>query len=85
MCLWLHAASGSIFDVLNADDRDSWRARASFWLEGIHATIAISVITFFALFMDQFRQAVLPTSMDVPCEYITGLILVMRSLFPACS
>ncbi len=67
--------------MLNADERDSWRARASFWLEGIYATVAISVVTFFALFLDDFRQAALPPALDVSCEYITGLILV-RAAFP---
>ena len=74
-CGWLYAA-GSIFDMLNNDDRDSLRAKASFWLEGIYATIAISVVTFFALFLDDFRVAVLPIALDVSCEYISGLILV---------
>ena len=69
-------AAGSIFDLLNSDDRASWKAKASYWLEGIYATIAITVVVFFALFLDDFRQAVLPTSLDVSCEYISGLILV---------
>ena len=64
--------------MLNNDDRDSLRAKATFWLEGIYATIAISVITFFALFLDDFRVAVLPTDLDASCEYISGLILVSR-------
>lgn len=70
------AAGGSIFDMLNRDDRASWRAKASYSLEGLHATIAITVVTFFALFMDDFRLAILPTQLDVSCEYISGLILV---------
>ncbi len=69
-------AAGSIFDLLNSDDRASWKAKASSWLEGIYATIAITVVVFFALFLDDFRLAVLPTSLDVSCEYISGLILV---------
>lgn len=67
---------GSVFDMLNRDDRASWRAKASYWLEGIRATIAITIVVFFALFMDDFRLAVLPTQLDVSCEYISGLILV---------
>ena len=78
-CGCVHAA-GSIFDALNNDDRDSLRAKASFWLEGIYATIAISVVVFFALFLDDFRMAVLPTDLDVSCEYITGLVLVGPAL-----
>lgn len=62
--------------MLNRDDRASWRAKASYWLEGIRAAIAITIVTFFALFMDDFRLAVLPTQLDVSCEYISGLILV---------
>ena len=69
-------AGGSIFDMLTRDDRASWRAKASYILEGIHATIAITVVTFVALFMDDFRLAVLPPQLDVSCEYITGLIFV---------
>ena len=62
--------------MLTRDDRASWRAKASYILEGIHATIAITVVTFVALFMDDFRLAVLPPQLDVSCEYITGLIFV---------
>ena len=69
-------AGGSIFDMLTRDDRASWRAKASYILEGIHATIAITVVTFVALFMDDFRLAALPPQLDVSCEYITGLIFV---------
>ena len=69
-------AGGSIFDMLTRDDRASWRAKASYILEGIHATIAITVVTFVALFMDDFRLAVLPPQLDVSCEYLTGLIFV---------
>ena len=72
----LFAAGGSIFDMLNMDDRASWRTKASHSLEGIYATIAITVVTFVALFMDDFRLAVLPTQLDVSCEYLSGLILV---------
>ena len=75
--LW--SAGGSIFDMLNTDDRASWRAKASHSLEGIYATIAITVVTFFALFMDDFRLAILPTQLDVSCEYLSGLILVSLS------
>ncbi|CAL8467737.1 g7275 [Coccomyxa elongata] len=74
------SVSGSIFDLLNSDDRASWKAKASSWLEGIYATIAITVVVFFALFLDDFRLAVLPTSLDVSCEYISGLILVLFSV-----
>ena len=74
-CLML-SAGGSIFDMLNLDDRASWRAKTSHSLEGIYATVAITVVTFFALFMDDFRLAVLPTQLDVSCEYLSGLILV---------
>ena len=65
--------------MLNMDDRASWRAKASHSLEGIYATIAIMVVTFFGLFMDDFRLAVLPTQLDVSCEYLSGLILVSLS------
>ena len=77
------SAGGSIFDMLNLDDRASWRAKASHSLEGIYATIAITVVTFFALFMDDFRLAVLPTQLDVSCEYLSGLILVSLPSTPA--
>ena len=62
--------------MLTRDDRASWRAKASYILEGIHATIAITVVTFVALFMDDFRLAVLPPQLDVSCEYLTSLIFV---------
>ena len=68
--------------MLNRDDRASWRAKASYWLEGIRAAIAITIVTFFALFMDDFRLAVLPTQLDVSCEYISGLILVRPAQSP---
>lgn len=72
-------AAGSIFDLLNSEDRTSWKAKASIWLEGIYATVAITVVVFFALFLDDFRQAMLPTALDVSCEYISGLILVRHT------
>ena len=75
-------AGGSIFDMLNRDDRASWRTKASSSLEGIHATIAITIVTFFALFMDDFRLAILPTQLDVSCEYISGLIMVSSQQIP---
>ena len=75
-------AGGSIFDMLNRDDRASWRTKASSSLEGIHATIAITIVTFFALFMDDFRLAILPTQLDVSCQYITGLIMVSSQQVP---
>ena len=74
--LRVRSAGGSIFDMLNTDDRASWKAKASYLLEGINATIAITVVTFFALFMDDFRLAALPTQLDVSCEYLSGLIFV---------
>jgi len=77
-------AAGSIFDLLNSDDRASWKAKASYWLEGIYATVAITTVVFFALFLDDFRVAVLPTSLDVSCQYISGLILVGFSLCLNC-
>ena len=77
----LAAGSGSVFDIgSQSRQQPSWKARLALGLESLKVTAFVTFATFLALFMDDFRLACLPTSLDNPCQYIS--LGVMVSSFP---
>ena len=70
-----------MFDISSHSRRQpSWKARLALGLESLKVTAFVTFATFLALFMDDFRLACLPTSLDNPCQYIS--LGVMVSLPP---
>ena len=75
-CLLL-SGSGSVFDIgSHHRQQPSWKARLALGLESLKVTAFVTFATFLALFMDDFRLACLPTSLDNPCQYISLGVMV---------
>ena len=76
LCLLL-SGSGSVFDIgSHHRQQPSWKARLALGLESLKVTAFVTFATFLALFMDDFRLACLPTSLDNPCQYISLGVMV---------
>ena len=70
-------SAGSVFDLVNRRDlRPTWQTKAAGHLDSLHVTAFVTFATFLALFMDDTRLAILPTSLDWPCQYISGVVMV---------
>lgn len=70
-------ATPSIFQQLDAAHRPQWKARACDLLDGTHISCFVVVITLLAVFLDDFRLAVLPPAADPVCVGITIVVLVV--------
>ena len=69
-----------MFDIGTHGRQPSWKARMALGLESLHITAFVTFATLLALFMDDFRLACLPTSLDNPCQYISLGIMVSEEL-----
>jgi len=73
----IFAGSGSVFDIgKGLSDDPSWKQSMVLVMESLKVTIFVTFCTFLALFMDDVRLAILPTSLDTPSQYISLSIMV---------
>ncbi|KAK9835000.1 hypothetical protein WJX81_003326 [Elliptochloris bilobata] len=75
-----HPTTSSIFDSLTRDEQAPWKARLSYHLEGLPATIFVSVVTFVALFLEDLRLAAFPPAADVACQVVFLTETVLASM-----
>lgn len=74
--LILFLGSLSVFELSKRDVRPTWKQQCSLLLESLQVTAFVTFATFLALFMDDFRLACLPTSLDNACQCISLAIMV---------
>ena len=70
-------ASPSVFQQLDAVKEPQWKARACDWLDGTYVSCFVVFVTLLAVFLDDFRLAVLPPGADPACIGITIFIFVV--------
>ena len=76
----LFTGSLSVFDIGQQKQQPSWKQKMALGLESLRVTAFVTFATFLALFMDDFRLACLPTSLDGACQYVSLAIMVRGSL-----
>ena len=70
-------AGQSVFHQLDAAQEPHWRATACDWLDGTYTSCFVVLVTLLAVFLDDFRLAVLPPAADPVCTGITIFIFVV--------
>lgn len=70
-------ASPSVFHQLDAAQEPHWKATACDWLDGTYTSCFVVLVTLLAVFLDDFRLAVLPPAADPVCTGITIFIFVV--------
>ncbi len=70
-------ATPSVFQQLEKANQPQWKAKACHLLDGTHISCFVVFITLLAVFLDDFRLAVLPPAADPVCVGITIVILVV--------
>ncbi|KAK9817269.1 hypothetical protein WJX72_012075 [[Myrmecia] bisecta] len=74
------STTGSIFDSLDQESTRNWRKHVVAILDGIHVSIAVVILTVIVLFMDDFRLAAFPPTMDRWCGYTAIMIFIVFSV-----
>ena len=71
--LWFCGSAGSlsVFELSSRDHQATWKQKFLYRLESLQVTAFVTFATFLALFMDDFRLACLPSSLDDTCQYIS--------------
>ena len=67
----------SVFQQLEAANQPQWKARACELLDGTYISCFVVFVTLIAVFLDDFRLAVLPPAADPACIGITIFVLVV--------
>ena len=70
-------ASPSVFQQLDAAQEPHWKAQACDWLDGTYISCFVVIVTLLAVFLDDFRLAVLLPAADPVCVGITIFVLVV--------
>ena len=70
-------ANPSVFQQLDAAKEPQWKVKACDWLDGTYVSCFVVFVTLLAVFLDDFRLAVLPPAADPVCVGITIFIFVI--------